>query len=165
MAAERNAALLQEAGYTTATGRPEQSSDLAHGAGSIHESSNQLAPRSSPSFLGHLGELIEIRACARDCDRSWTERASPAALIARIGQILSQRDFARSISRSPAVTIRLVLLYWRAKRCDLQILGLSRVCRRVARPVLLAVLQASIASRTTNLAAAAEKTSRFACLL
>jgi hypothetical protein len=40
MAAERNAALLQEAGYTTATGRPEQSSDLAHGAGSIHEGSN-----------------------------------------------------------------------------------------------------------------------------
>jgi hypothetical protein len=41
MALERNAVLLQEAGYTTATGRPEQSSDLAHGAGSIHESSNR----------------------------------------------------------------------------------------------------------------------------
>ena len=43
--------LLQEAGYTTATGRPEQSSDLAHGAGSIHDSSNSTpATMQSRSF-------------------------------------------------------------------------------------------------------------------
>ena len=55
------------------------------------------APPSSPSVFGPIGESLEIRACARVCNHSWTRRTPSAARIRRIQQNLSGRDLARSM--------------------------------------------------------------------
>src|ERR1700730_11238359 len=102
MALERNAVLLQEAGYTTATGRPEQSSDLAHGAGSIHDSSN-----STPSAK-HI----------------WTPPVSRGELQTRFGTRL--QSYIRPACRASDEALALMDL--RALRSADQSGGLSRPC-------------------------------------
>ncbi len=56
----------------------------------------QLAPPYRLPGFGLFGESLEIGACARDLHRAWTQRTSPAALVARNRPNLSRRDLPRS---------------------------------------------------------------------
>jgi hypothetical protein len=79
------------------SGRGVAQPGSAHAWGACGRRFKSGHPDTSVSRVPHLAENRSKTARVRAiCDRAWTRRVSPARLIAKIRQILSLPDFARS---------------------------------------------------------------------